>query len=391
MSPSRFAATTLALLAAVAAATPHQVGAATTPAPSNPLATQQAIIEYLRDPGASGRQLLDAARQDGTAVSPFHELLLADAAARAGLYRTAAAWYADVRDRDLGPQFTSAAEFGLALSALARGGFDEARDHLAAAGAADTAQQPTADFGTTLLDAADGAAAGQGVAATSATDPALAEAASLVGAYARYWAGDMQGATNAFMAFAIAHPDSRYTDDALYASATAKRQAGHETEARDDLEALAGDGHARGRVSPRLLELDPRAVLREGMRRDRELPVRTVSRRLADLLDGDGVRLAQAALEDRSSGDDAADPAPRRKGHRRAAKPVSDQAANDLAAPPVASAPAPAPARGTQAAPSAAPAPRFPWATLAVLVLLALLGSYLLARRTQPRPSGRRR
>ena len=42
-------------------------------------------------------------------------------------------------------------------------------------------------------------------------------------------------------------------------------------------------------------------------------------------------------------------------------------------------------------APAPAPAPRFPWFTLAVLALLALVGSYLLVRRTPPRAPDRRR
>lgn len=392
---SRPTAIALAFLVAVAA-NPRRAVAATTPPPSMSPATQQAIANYVRDPNGSGRQLLDAARQERTGeLNPIHELLIGDAASRAGLYRTAAAWYGDVRDRGTGPQLTGAAEFGLAWCALGRGGFDEARDHLAAAVAADVAQRPTVDFATALLDAAEGGAGARSSVAQSATDPVLGEAAPLVEAYARYWAGDMQGAAEAFMAFAIAHPDSRFTDDALYAAATAKRGAGREAEGLDDLHALAGDGHGRGRVSLRLMELDPRAVLREGMRRDRELPIRTVSRRVADLLDGDGVRLAQAALGS-SDGDESPAPAPRAKAHHlRSAvereRPADDGARPDVA-PPVASPTATASRRTPDVtAPAPAPAPRFPWFTLAVLALLALVGSYLLVRRTPPRAPDRRR
>jgi len=392
---SRPAAFALAFLVAVAVNYRASGVAVAQPlAPVSP-ATQQAIQTYLRDPNGSGRQLLDAARQEqaGT-LNPIHELLIGDAASRAGLYRTAAAWYGDVRDRGGPAQLVAAAEFGLAWCALGRGGLDEARDHLAAAAAADVAQRSTADFATALLDAAEGDVAAASALATSTNDPVLGEAAPLVGAYARYWSGDMSGAAQAFMAFAIAHPDSRFTDDALYAAATAKLQAGREAEGLDDLRALAGDGHARGRVSLRLLELDPRAVLREGMRRDRDLPVRAVSRRVADLLDGDGVRLAQAAVES-SQRDDTPPPAPRRRVHHR--RPAVEQSADhgtqtDGAAPPTtASAPAARRAHDAPApAPAAPPASRFPWSTLAVLALLALLGSYLLARRP-PRAPDRRR
>ncbi len=393
---SRPAAIALAFLVAVAA-NPRR--AVTASAPSMSPATEQAIANYVRDPNGSGRQLLEAARQERAGeLNPIHELLIGDAASRAGLYRTAAAWYGDVRDRGTGPQLTGAAEFGLAWCALGRGGFDEARDHLAAAVAADVAQRPTADFATALLDAAEGGAGAGATVAASATDPVLGEAAPLVEAYARYWAGDVQGAAETFMAFAIAHPDSRFTDDALYAAATAKRGAGREAEALDDLHALAGDGHGRGRVSLRLMELDPRAVLREGMRRDRDLPIRTVSRRVADLLDGDGVRLAQAALESADGDEPAPLAAHARAHHHRPVlepeRPADDGARPGVAAPVASSSPAATASRRTHEPAAAAPAPasRFPWSTLAVLALLALLGSYLLlARRTPPRAPDRRR
>src|SRR5262249_61021999 len=86
----------------------------------------------------------------------------------------------------------------------------------------------------------------------------------------------------------------------------------------------------------RLLALDPRAVVREGMRRDRDLPIRTASRRLADLLDGNGVRLAQAALEG-GDGEDAPPPAAHARVHHR--RPV-EQRANNSSGTDVARAPA---------------------------------------------------
>jgi tetratricopeptide (TPR) repeat protein len=360
-------------------------------------ATQQAIIDYLRDPNSNGRRLLDAARQETAEVSPVHEILIGDAASRAGLYRMAATWYADARERSVGPQLTGAAEFGLAWCALGRGAFDEARDHLAAAVAADAAQQPVSDFATALLAAAEGTTDARGLSAkvaATATDPTLREAIPLLNAYALYWSGDMLGAAAAFMSFAIANPDSRFTDDALYAAAVAKQQTGRTSEAREELEALAGDGHARGRVPMRLMELDPRAVLREGMRRDRERPFRFAPRRVTDLLDGDGVRLAQAALEDR--GEEAQDPGRPTKHHHRApdAQPAADAAPN-AAAPPSQTATGSAPVRRAEPRDTPAPAPahehRFPWSTLALVVLLAGVASYLLARRARQRTPGQRR
>ena len=396
MSAFRSAAHLLVVLAALAAVGPRRVQADAPPAPEMS-ATQQAIIDYLRDPNSNGRRLLDAARQETAEVSPVHEILIGDAASRAGLYRTAATWYADARDRSVGPQLTGAAEFGLAWSALGRGAFDEARDHLAAAVAADPAQQPTSDFATALLAAADGTSDARGLSAkvaATATDPTLREAIPLLNAYSLYWSGDMLGATAAFMSFAIANPDSRFTDDALYAAAVAKQQTGRTSEAREELEALAGDGHARGRVPTRLMELDPRAVLREGMRRDRERPARSPAQRVTDLLDGDGVRLAQAALEDR--GDEAQDAGPPKKHHHHAlaAQAAADAAPSNAAAP-TQTATGSAPARRAERRDTPAPAPprdhRFPWSTLALVVLFAGVASYLVARRAQQRTPDQRR
>jgi tetratricopeptide (TPR) repeat protein len=396
MSAIRSAACLLVLLAAIAAAGPRRVQADAPPAPEMS-AAQQAIVDYLRDPNSNGRRLLDVARQETTGeVSPVHEIFIGDAASRAGLYRTAAIWFADARDRSVQPSVTGAAEFGLAWSALGRGAFAEARDHFAAAAAADAGLQPTSDFASAMLAAADETADARSLlanVAATATDPSLREASPLLAAYSLYWSGDMLGAAAAFMSFSIANPDSRFTDDALYAAAVAKQQAGRTSEAREELEALAGDGHARGRVPTRLMELDPRAVLREGMRRDRDRPTRLAQRRVTDLLDGDGVRLARAALEDR--GEEAQDPGRPAKHHHHAlgAQAVVDATPSNAAAPPKA-ATDPAPARRTETPGTTAPPPahtRFPWSTLAVVVLFAVVGSYLLARRAQQRTSGQRR
>ena len=394
MSAFRSAASLLVVLAAVAAAEPRRVQADTPPAPEIS-ATQQAILDYVRDPNSNGRRLLDAARQQTGELSPLHEILIGDAESRAGLYRTAAIWYADARDRTAVGLLIGVAEFGLAWSALGRGAIDEARDHLTAAVAADVAQKPTLDFAAALLAAVEGTADARSLSASvaaTATDPTLLEAIPLLNAYSLYWSGDMLAAGNAFMSFAIANPDSRFTDDALYAAAVAKQQTGRDSEAREELEALAGDTHARGRVPTRLMELDPRAVLREGMRRDRERPIRTGQRRVTDLLDGDGVRLAQAAL---NRGEDAQDPGRPAKHHRHVpgARAAAGATPSDIAAAPTETATGSAPirTRGTPGTPAPARDHRYPWSTLAVVVLFAVVASYLLARRAQQRTPGQRR
>src|SRR5262249_6083093 len=139
-------------------------------------------------------------------------------------------------------------------------------------------------------------------AGLSGSDPApqVRDIAPLLDASAQYWAGDVAGAADAFTAFAVAHPDSRYADDALYAAAQAKLRDGRDAEAQADLEALAGDRRSFGPVSSRLVALDGRSLLREGIRRDRGMPTHTMPQRTADLRDGDGSRMARAALAARA-------------------------------------------------------------------------------------------
>src|SRR5262249_43693195 len=236
------------------------------------------------------------ARQQGGNVNPIQALLLGDAAIRAGRYRTASEFFMAVQDAGL----ASAAEIGLAWASLGRGRLTDAYAHLSAAGELAPDLRPTTDMAMAIVAAANGSPGGRAALAAAVAqngiDPAFREVAPLLDAYARYWGGDAAGAADAFTAFAVAHPDSRFADDALYAAAQAKLRAGREDEAQADLESPAGDQPSQGRLSSRLVALDGRALLREGMRRDRGLPTRLFPRRLVDLLDGDGVRLAQAAL-----------------------------------------------------------------------------------------------
>src|SRR4030095_7725213 len=92
-----------------------------------------------------------------------------------------------------------------------------------------------------------------------------------------------------------AQPAGRSADDAPYAAAQAKQRAGRDVEAQADLEALAGDRRSFGPVSSRLVALDGRSLLREGIRRDRGMTIRNLPQRIADLLDGDGSPVARPA------------------------------------------------------------------------------------------------
>ena len=343
---------------------------------------QDAVAAYLRDPGGNAKTFLDAARQQGGEVSPLQALLLGDAAIRAGRYRTASEFFMAVQDAGL----ASAAELGMAWASLGRGQLGDAYEHLSAVGSSDPTLRPMTDFAMAMVAAANGApdarAALAAAEAQGGVDPALLEVAPLLDAYGRYWSGDAAGAADAFTAFAVAHPDGRFTDDALYAAAQAKLRAGRDDEAQADLEALAGDQPTKGRLSSRLIALDGRALLREGMRRDRARATRLFPRRLADLLDGDGVRLAQAALVTRGAGDAADAPS----GETRAGAGAAGHASQDA---PEASGPS-SPPSGVAAPASGAAAPggtsparaaQFPWtAVFAIAGLLVLLALWWLAR-----------
>jgi hypothetical protein len=344
---------------------------------------QDAVAAYLRDPGGNAKTFLDAARQQGGEVSPLQALLLGDAAIRAGRYRTASEFFMAVQDAGL----ASAAELGMAWAALGRGQLGDAYEHLSAAGARDPALRPMTDFAMAMVAAANGApearAALAAAEAQGGVDPALLEVAPLLDAYGRYWSGDAAGAAAAFTAFAVAHPDGRFTDDALYAAAQAKLRAGRDDEAQADLEALAGDEPTKGRLPSRLIALDGRALLREGMRRDRGRATRLFPRRLADLLDGDGVRLAQAALATRGA-HDADDPAA--TGEMRTGAGAAGHVSRDApeaggpSSPPSGVA-APAPGAVAPGGTSPTRAAQFPWtAVFAIAGLLVLLALWWLAR-----------
>src|SRR5262245_24617186 len=268
------------------------------PSPPSPQ-EQEALKAYLQDPTANAKAYLDAIRDENGVVRPLQALFLGDAALRLGRYRMATDVFEAVRDTG-DPNFASLAEVGLAGAALGRGRLPDASEHLETAGELNPGLRSYTDVAGALVDAASGAPGGReelaAVLMRPDVDPEFRAIAPLLDAYSRYWAGDAAGAADAFTAFAVAHPDSRFADDALYAAAQAKLRVGRDAEAQADLEALAGDRRSAGPVSSRLVALDGRSLLREGMRRDRGMTIRNLPQRIADLLDGDGSRMARAAL-----------------------------------------------------------------------------------------------
>lgn len=370
---------TFALLSAWALAVPPAAPGDT--APLSPQ-RQQALMAYVRDPSANAKAFLDAARQEQGTLTAGEMVFLGDAALRIGRYRLATEFFEAVRDGD-NPVIGSIGEMGMAWAALGRGRLDEAYQHFEAAGAMTPAWGSSMDVLTALVAAANGdpGASAALAAAVARPDvaPELREAGPLLDAYARYWAGDADGAAVAFTAFAVAHPNSRYADDAVYAAAQAKQLAGRDAEAQADLEALAGDRRAHAPLSSRLVALDGRAFLREAMRRDRTMGTRSLQQRIADLLDGDGSRMARAALATRAresiaaATDAGAAPVTRRRTRGRDAATAEDNGApSPRTTVPGAAAPSQSgPVEGTQ----------FPWAAiLTVSALLLALGLWVFGR-----------
>jgi tetratricopeptide (TPR) repeat protein len=360
------------------------------PAPPSP-EEQQALQSYLQDPAANAKAYLDAIRDESGAVRPLPALFLGDAALRLGRYRMATDVFEAVRDTG-DPNFGSLAEIGLAGAALGRGRLPDASEHLAAAGELNPGLRSYTDVAVALVDAASGTPGGREELAAAAlrpdVDPQFREIAPLLDAYSRYWAGDAASAADAFTAFAVAHPDSRFADDALYAAAQAKQRAGRDAEAQADLEALAGDRRSFGPVSSRLVALDGRSLLREGMRRDRGMTIRNLAQRIADLLDGDGSRMARAALAARAreaavTADDTDAGAPDARGAARETGAAPTDEPGPLSSGAGTGRARERPVDGGNATP-AGPAERptrFPWVTvLTIAALLAALGLWLLAR-----------
>ena len=230
----------------------------------------------------------------------MHVLLLSDAAMRTGQVEVARDLALDLQQSTVDPAMGGMLEMVLAWTALLQGRLAEASTRLDAAVALNPALRSVADPAIGLFASARGLRDGPAMLAAAGArpdlDPAWREIAPLLDAYARYWQGDQAGAADAFTAFAVSSPGSRFADDAVYAAARAKRRAGRTAEAEADLLALAGDEPAPPGIPHRLVALDARALLPDGVRRDRGLGLRTLGQRFADLLDGDGVALARAAL-----------------------------------------------------------------------------------------------
>jgi tetratricopeptide (TPR) repeat protein len=280
--------------------TPRAGASADAPAPGD---VNAIITAYMRDPIRNRAALLALARRSDIDLPPAVTLMAGDAALRAGSAQTAVRRFERVLASGLQDPWLGWTRLALGWIALTREDLPEARAQFSLAVASSPTSRPAAHLALGLLDASErvtGAAEEFAAVENAAgVDPALRDAATLGGAYALYWAGGYDEARMAFRAFSDGNPGSAFADDARYAAAWMAVHIGAWSEALDELAELAeSTPGARGAEGTRrdLLNLEPRAIMQAGVHRYRRGSLAPPDRQLAKLLDGDGVRLARAAM-----------------------------------------------------------------------------------------------
>ncbi|MCW5891082.1 MAG: hypothetical protein KIT14_11100 [bacterium] len=352
---------------------------------------QAALAAYGQDPVANRSALDPIMKVPLDQLPELYLVAVADAELRAGHPRAAVRAYRELRQRDAGP-LSELADLALGTLALELGATAGTRDNLVGLLGDPGPNGAIARLLLALDDAGDGntdaaVAAFERLAGAPDVMPAVRNAARLGAGYARWWAGQYEGAVAAFDLAANAG-DPRLADDARYAAARARLALGQEDAARRAWEALAA-GVPETRNAPKpssaLLDLEYRAVVRSAARRYRRGPVMGPADRALLVLDLDGVTLAKAALARTQWGPRPAHPLP-------AGSPPRTETATA------------APAAGPTAAPSGTPPPDAAGVAVhpagpapeqrphAVLVILLLAGVVLAAlelrrrsRRADPR------
>ena len=273
--------------------------AADRPAPDD---VNAIISAYMRDPNRHRAAMLALARRSDVELPPTVALMAADAALRSGAAQTAVRRFDRALASGLQDPWLGWTRLALGWIALTREDLPESRTQFGMA-VQSPPSRPAAHLAIGLLDASErvSVAAEEFAAVVNdgAADPLLREAAGLGEAYARYWAGSHDEARMGFLAIAARNPDGPFADDARYAAALMAVHTGAWSDALAELTELSGlPPGARGREGTRrdLLNLEPRALVQAGIHRYRRGSLAPPDRQLAKLLDGDGVRLARAAL-----------------------------------------------------------------------------------------------
>jgi tetratricopeptide (TPR) repeat protein len=294
--PLRRAATTALVVACLVA------GLAGASSPLDTAKLDELGRQYALDPALHGDALLGLAGNRVAEVPPQMRLIVADAALRAGKGALAQAYLLGALEADLGEPWNGWSRLALGWLALSQRDLDEARLWFDRAAAEPSPTQQAGRLGLALVTASrqDGGATGLFDEVLRGTPPndALHDAAALGAAYGRYWSGDVAGARAAFDELAKRAPNGRFSDDARYASAWMDVHLGDTERATAALRELAGPHEVTedSRVRTPILNLESRALVREGTRRYQQSRLAPPEQQLANVLDGDGGRMARAAL-----------------------------------------------------------------------------------------------
>jgi phosphatidylglycerol:prolipoprotein diacylglycerol transferase len=361
--------------------------------PAQDQAVNEALGRYASDPLGSRRALRRLARHGTDGLPPVVLLALGDSQFRAGRWRNAARYFDATIERGPGEPFETWALVGLASSALMAGDIDVASAHLTALEGRGGRNAAVAGLLLGMIDVGDGKDAGDRftrIAELPDASPQVRDVARLMSGYVLYWRGQYAAAASAFDGIEKRLVSPELHDDARYAAAWARVRAGDRERAERDLRQLAATGSARvGRSSIALINLDQRAVVRDGFQRYRRAQLGAPEDWFARGFDVDGPALARAALRrlNEAARPEAApviaDVSPLRTSYRMAGaagdrSPGAKPATAKSVAAPVPAAPAPGPRQ----------AGRLPVFALALAGVVAYL---LLARRRTAAPRAVRR
>jgi len=274
--------------------------------PAPPVAIDPVLARELdrsvAEPSLHVATLLRVARSRRRALPTGYLLTLGDALLRAGKPSAARTVFRDVLAYDVDTETAGWAHFGLAWIALARGDLPGARSHyetiVAGGWGALSARVHLALVAAGSGRGRDAAATLDEIAASPDAWDALRLLCRIGAGYARHWAGDYRAAAVTFEVTALEFPSSRLVDDALYGAAWSAYRAGDRETALGGLRRLA---ESRGAAATpphadELVELDPAAIFREGLRRYRGTGIGRSDDQMLTLLDLDAVPLARAAF-----------------------------------------------------------------------------------------------
>lgn len=265
--------------------------------------TTGVLERYVAEPRRWARQLRALARQGLGALPAPAVLAIADLQIRRGRMRSAASILETAVARRLGDPWEGWAGLGLGWIRLQQGRIEDARSHLASV-AKTTGTR--GDFAVLMLGLID-AAEGRSGAARGRLDAVIADASSIdlqqtarlgVG-YAHYWNREYAEAATAWDVALPALRGSVLADDARYAAAIARHQAGDVATAMLMLRELAaGSPDSKGHCKRELVDLEPWEILKATFKTYRRSSgsLRPPESRVLELINLDGVSLARVAV-----------------------------------------------------------------------------------------------